>query len=165
MRYTAIALCLLATACSDAGPTAPTASFGGALSATAATAGSALPFTGTLSATESEVGTLHHLAGRGNGTHLGAFSYSADIIVDEATGDGAGTVAWTAANGDQLHANTAGTIVFFDFPTIGLRETQTITGGTGRFATASGSVTLERSLNIETGTTAGSYAGTISLGH
>jgi hypothetical protein len=105
--------------------------------------------------------------GTGNGTHLGRFTYTADITVDDETGDGAGTVTWTGANGDQIIASTTGRILVADFPNgrITIGETQIITGGTGRFSRASGTISVERSLDLLTGNTAGSYAGTISAGH
>ena len=41
-------------------------------------------------------------------------------------------------------------------------ETATITGGTGRFADATGSFTIERYYDTAAGTTTGSFEGTIS---
>ena len=167
MRYIAIGFSLLAAACTGSSPAAPTAS-GSPVSErpaiTAAATGSEFALKGSLHATEAVDGSHHHLTGTGNGTHLGTFSYAADIVVDETTGNGTGTVVWTAANGDEIHANTAGEIVSFDLPMIGLRETQTVTGGTGRFANASGTVVVERSLNLDTGLTAGSFSGTLNRG-
>jgi hypothetical protein len=166
MRYVVLGFCVLAAACGNAAPTAPTSSLsqsGGGT--TEAGGGSALPFKGDLHATEAVEGDLHHLAGGGNGTHLGGFTYTADITVDEATGEGQGTVVWTAANGDRVFASTTGGVVLENFPTIGIRETQVITGGTGRFAGASGSVIVDRSLDLLTGATSGSYSGTINLSH
>jgi hypothetical protein len=42
-------------------------------------------------------------------------------------------------------------------------EWHTITGGTGRFADASGSFNVKRLVNIATGETAGVFSGTINL--
>jgi len=143
MRYAAFVFCVLVVACSGNAPTAPSVSTGQNIGAAAvqATASLEVPLKGTLAATETVNGSLHHLDGGGTGTQLGRFSYTAEITVDDATGDGAGTVTWTAANGDKIRATTAGKIAFFEFPTIGLQEIQTITGGTGRFERSSGSVT------------------------
>jgi hypothetical protein len=53
----------------------------------------------------------------------------------------------------------------FVFPIATITETQTITGGTGRFAGASGTIIIERSANVVTGVSSGSLSGTINLGH
>ena len=174
MRYLVIGFCVFGTACTGISPTAPTAalSSGAAISSltqgsgaavTQAQRGSELPFKGNLQATEVVDGALHHLAGTGNGTHLGRFTYAADITVDDQTGDGIGTVIWTAANGDQIFAGTHGEIVLFDLPNLALRETQVITGGTGRFSGASGTIIVDRWLDLVTGNTTGSYSGRIDL--
>lgn len=167
MRYAMFGFCILAVACSGSSPTAPTSSIGQGVGGgvVRASARAEVPFKGTLQATEAVNGSLHHLDGAGNGTQLGRFSYSANITVDEATGDGAGAVTWTAANGDVIRASTAGKIVLFEYPTINLQETQTITGGTGRFEEASGTIVVERSLNLETGATSGSFSGTLTATH
>jgi len=172
MRYLVYGFCVFATACAGTSPTAPSASQGsgaatlrqsGGTAVTQALHASDLPFTGNLQATEAVDGSVHHLAGTGNGTQLGRFTYAAEITVDDETGDGAGSVVWTAANGDQVLAATHGAIVLFDFPNITLKETQVITGGTGRFSGASGSIVVDRSLDLLTARTAGSYSGRISL--
>src|SRR4029450_3366662 len=128
MRYVVIGFCVFAAACSSAVPTAPTSSaqtpsssqIGGGSVATESKGGSDLPFKGDLQATEAVNGQLHHLTGAGNGTHLGRFTHDAPITVAPATGNGVGTVVWTAANGDQVFASTAGRRVSVDFPTISL---------------------------------------------
>jgi hypothetical protein len=82
-----------------------------------------------------------------------------------ATGNATGTAIWTAANGDQLRVSVVGHGDIVVFPTVTITETHTITGGTGRFADASGAITIERSANILTGVSSGSLGGTIDLGH
>src|SRR3954468_23715085 len=102
MRILIVGLCVLGTACADAAltnPAAPTVSFlqaGDGIRQTSARNGSQLPFRGDLQATEAVAGTLHHVTGGGTGSHVGRFTYAAEIIVDEDTGDGTGTVLWTA---------------------------------------------------------------------
>jgi hypothetical protein len=170
MRYVVLCFCVFATACAGATPTTPTSSLsqsggGVGVAVTEAKGGSELPFKGDLQATEAVEGNLHHLMGTGNATHLGRFTFTADITVDDATGKGVGTVIWTAANGDQIFAHTTGEVVLLDFPNITIRETQIITGGTGRFSGASGTNVLDRSLNLLTGITTGSFTGTINPSH
>ena len=171
MRYLLIGVCVLAAACGGEAPSAPTR-LSSAVSGTAATeakGGSALPFNGTLQATEYVVSAdatraVRHLDGTGNATHLGRFTLSADFTVTFATGNGAGTAIWTAANGDQIFVNVVGhgDVVF---PTVTIAETHSIVGGTGRFADASGTLRIERSGSIVTGVTSGSLSGEINLGH
>ncbi|MHC1766460.1 MAG: hypothetical protein AB9869_19520 [Verrucomicrobiia bacterium] len=88
----------------------------------------------------------------GNATHLGRFTVTWDWVVDLPNLSGVGTIVFTAANGDSL-------FTFSDdaqgYPTEApnvLRFTRThiITGGTGRFAGASGSLYAEGFLVDET---------------
>ena len=171
MRSVVFGLCVLAAACSGqvTAPTSPSSAVSGA-AATAATGGSALPFKATLQATEYVVSgdgasALRHLDGTGNASHLGRFTLSADFTVIMATGNATGTATWTAANGDQIRVSVAGHGDIVVFPTVTIVETHTITGGTGRFADASGTFTIQRSADILTGVSSGSVSGTLSLGH
>jgi hypothetical protein len=103
------------------------------------------------------------LEGTGNATHLGRFTVEADLVINLLTGFGTGTEVFTAANGDTVNATGFGQAQLppaQGFVTI--VETLTITGGTGRFANATGSYTLTRLLNISTGVSTGSFDGTIS---
>jgi hypothetical protein len=71
---------------------------------------------------------------------------------------------WTASNGDQIFTSVTGTAIV-SFPMVSVSETSTITGGTGRFLDASGSFMIERSVNLLTHLTTGSFTGTINLDH
>ena len=93
----------------------------------------------------------------GNATHLGRFTLVVPHLVNTATRTGAGSYEFAAANGDTLFADFTG--VFH------LVENATITGGSGRFADATGSFTCERTFNMAAGTTTGSFEGTISRSH
>lgn len=188
MRYVVLGFCLITTACSAA-PTSPsslTAAIApspssdalatvtptsassratGSDSVAQAKSESGVPFKGRLEAIETVEGSLHHLAGAGQATHLGRFTYAAEITVDTTTGDGVGHVVWKAADGDKLFSDTKGGIVNAFDTGLALAETQQITGGTGRFKGASGTVELERTLDFATGRTAGSFTGRIDLRH
>jgi hypothetical protein len=104
-----------------------------------------------------------HVEGAGNATQLGRFTLTIPHRVDRATRTASGSYHFTAANGDTLSANFTGQ----SMPTetlgvISIVETATITGGTGRFAGATGSFTSERLFDTFIGTTTGSFSGTIS---
>jgi hypothetical protein len=97
----------------------------------------------------------------GNATHLGRFTLQIPHIVTFATRIGVGTYVFTAANGDQLFASFSGQAVTSP-PMVEIVEHATITGGTGRFADATGSFTVHRVFDQTAGWTVGSVEGTIS---
>jgi hypothetical protein len=69
-----------------------------------------------------------------------------------------------AANGDSISATVAGSLDPTTTPDVfSVTEIDTITGGTGRFAGAKGSFTVERLVNPVTGFTSGSFNGGISI--
>lgn len=166
MRYGVLGFCVFAAACAGEAPIAPTSPSSpiGGTAVTEAKGGSELPFRGTLQATETADGNLRHLVGTGNATHLGRFTLTSDFIVDPATVTASGTAIWAAANGDEIFTTHTGEGVV-TFPLLATTETHTITGGTGRFAGASGSIVLERSINLLTFISSASITGTINLGH
>ena len=101
--------------------------------------------------------------GTGNATHLGRLTWVATLVADNATGEAAGSYQFTAANGDMLFTDFTGRGVPTETPgVLSIVDDVTITGGTGRFAGATGSFTCVRLYNTVTGTTAGSFTGTIS---
>jgi hypothetical protein len=176
MRYVAISLCIFATACGGITPTTPTSSLSligetsatpdakGGTAVSRAEGGSQLPFTGTYEGLET-VGTVpshHHLDATGNATHLGRFTVTADWTL-AATGN-FGTSTWTAADGDELRTSFTRSRL----PALlTFTETHTITGGTGRFANASGTFTVVqiRALSTLPSDNSATFDGTIDLGH
>jgi hypothetical protein len=77
----------------------------------------------------------------GKATHLGRFTRTETIVVNPADGTFTATLAFTAANGDQLYADAAGR---FTSATGDRAEgTYVFTGGTGRFQNASGQAAFE----------------------
>jgi hypothetical protein len=100
----------------------------------------------------------------GNGTQLGQFTLAIPHTVNRTNRTATGTYQFVAANGDTLTASFSGQAT----PTatagvLSIVETATITGGTGRFAGATGSFTCVRLYNTVTGKTTGSFNGTISV--
>jgi hypothetical protein len=101
--------------------------------------------------------------GAGDAIQLGQFTFSIPHRVDRSTRTAIGSYEFTAANGDTLSADFTGISMPTSTPgVIAIVETATITGGTGRFAGATGSFTTERLYDAVVGTTTGSFKGTIS---
>ena len=127
-----------------------------------------VPFMGALHAVESqrvEFPTLFaNGSGSGKATHLGRFTFSYEVVVDLRTFSGPASAHFVAANGDSVFAEGSGQSYATENPNVRrVVETYTITGGTGRFAQASGSFTVKRLVDRTTGATSGSFAGTICL--
>ena len=100
--------------------------------------------------------------GEGQATQLGHFSFVFPLIANTALRTGSGTYTFTAANGDTVVADV---VTYSTLLPSGLRlveEIGIITGGTGRFAGATGSFTGERLLNRTTREVIGFFDGTIS---
>ena len=133
-----------------------------------AAAGEQVPFKGSLEAVVTRIPLAPPLVavlltGTGNATHLGAFTFTAPHVVNLATRIATGSYVFTAANGDQVYADFVGHSTRTDQPgVIKIVEVATITGGTGRFAGATGGFTVVRLYDTIAGTTAGSFEGTIS---
>ena len=142
---------------------------------TAALAGPAaaqkeIPFQGTIDTFEiiqwtsptSFISTGH---GTGNATLLGKFASFWVVDVDLVVGEATGPAEFTAANGDMLFT----TLVGHDGGPTGVPdvvfivEEQTIIGGTGRFAGATGTFVRRALSNLATGYTTGAFSGTIVL--
>jgi hypothetical protein len=100
----------------------------------------------------------------GTATHLGRFTLDVPHLVNLPTRTAAGTYEFTAANGDKVYAEFTGQASPTATPgVIYIVETATITGGTGRFAGATGSFVTERLYDRIAGTTIGSFEGAISV--
>jgi hypothetical protein len=141
-----------------------------ALCLTAALAGpgeeKALPFKGSLQQVESQVAHFPIVSAEGsasgNATHLGRYRMNSEFEVNLLTLTGSGFADFIAANGDSLFTEFAGEASPTDNPDVLLIvEEYTITGGSGRFAGATGSFTVERLLNTVTNISSGSFDGTI----
>jgi hypothetical protein len=99
----------------------------------------------------------------GIASHVGQFSFTYLLTVNLANGTATGTAHLIAANGDSIYSTVAGSSEPTATPGVAsITEINTITGGTGRFAGAQGSFTVERLINQITGFTSGSFHGTIT---
>lgn len=106
--------------------------------------------------------SVRHLEGEGTASHLGRFTVVADFTVNLVTLTGSGSVAFTAANGDVLTGTVTGVAVVSG-GIAAVTETVTITGGTGRFVGATGTLTVTRHVVLATGVSSGTIDGTIML--
>jgi len=168
VRACSVAAALALVSCSsDAArdPLAPTAP-------AASAARVALPLRGTLQTTVKSMTplgpttALFHAEGTGTATHLGRYTIISDLTLDFATLTGTEQVTLTAANGDVLYVTvTAQGSPNADGVTVNVLETATITGGTGRFAGATGSYIARCVSNQATGVATGTLEGTVSLVH
>ncbi|HZM20973.1 MAG TPA: hypothetical protein VFC02_04465 [Anaerolineales bacterium] len=141
----------------------------GSATLVAASARKQLPFKGSIEALETHQPNLPIIlvaaTGSGEATQLGRFAVSYEVEVNVQTGVGSGLSAhFVAANGDSLFAEGSGQATPTETPGVmKIVEAYTITGGTGRFAGASGTFTVERMVNQATRETSGTMNGTIIL--
>jgi hypothetical protein len=103
-----------------------------------------------------------HLEGGGTASHLGRFTTVGNITLNLVTASGTGTVTYTAANGDMLSGTAVGQAVVAA-GTATVTETVTITGGTGRFAGATGTFTVVRRIVQATGISTGTIEGMVTI--
>lgn len=177
-----VALCAAALSIGCAGsssPTAPTGaapaaiSLNGSMSALSVMGDSAksshaaalVPFKGSLEGKYGEpsgVFPIFHesIAGEGHATHLGGYTLAIDETVNLLNASAVGTLVLTAASGDTVTGTFTGHAQ--PGPLVAITEEVTITGGTGRFAGATGSFVIDRVFDPAKRTTTGSFAGSIS---
>jgi len=132
-----------------------------AVSATAAET----PFKGTVNAVET--GTVVFPTrfldreGTGTATYLGRYTEHITMQINLLTSHSIGDATFTAANGDTLTASVEGQATPASPGVLSIIEVYTITGGTGRFADATGNFTLESTLDTTTGVSSGVFSGAI----
>jgi hypothetical protein len=165
-----LAAALLCGGCSQ--PTSPTgpSSLSPGLDLTAASSHVAqeVTFKGRLAGTQSVTPLAPPFASvngsaTGNATLVGLFTVEFPHTVNFVTRVGEGTYTFTAANGDMLNGDFTGQAEGVP-PLISIVEHVTVTGGTGRFAGATGTFTVQRRFDQASGETEGSFEGTISFG-
>ena len=102
--------------------------------------------------------------GSGNATQLGLYTITFQAKLNLLTLSGSGSATLVAADGSSLFTETQGQGAPTSDPSIfAVVDVHTITGGTGRFAGASGSFTMERLVDRTTGMSSGTLLGTIVL--
>ena len=123
------------------------------------------PFKGTVNAVETgqTIFPTRFLdrEGTGNATYLGKYTEHVVMVINVPTLTSAGTATFTAANGDTLFASVVGQATRTGPTALSIVEVYTITGGTGRFADATGSFTLRSTLDQTTGVSSGTLSGAI----
>jgi hypothetical protein len=163
----ALVLVVFSVGCAGPGsPTAPSvrSAFSGA--GLASQSSQSVPFKGSFEGSQTVTPLQPPLAAidgsaTGTGTHLGQFTVTFPHTVNFATRTGVGTYTFTAANGDTLTGDFTGQAQGAP-PLVSIVEQVTVTGGTGRFAGATGTFTVQRQFNQSTGATQGSFEGEIS---
>ena len=123
------------------------------------------PFKGTVSAVETgqtvfPIRTITR-EGTGTATYLGRYTEHVTAQINVLTMAATGAATFTAANGDTLSASVVGQATRIGPTTLSIVEVYTITGGTGRFADATGSFTLHSTVEQTTGVSTGTLSGTI----
>ena len=102
--------------------------------------------------------------GSGEATLLGQITVNYQTEVNLSDLSQSGSVSFAGMYGDSLLATGAGQAIEDRRPGMfNVVENYTITGGTGRFARASGTLTLKRLVSAKAGITSGSFEGYIVL--
>ena len=139
-----------------------------------AAAGDQVPFNGTVSGqipsdlgppVEGTGGCVFDflVSNAGYATELGAFTGYAEFIPNLCDLTYTGVFYWTAANGDQISGPFSGYLTLTATPGVfDNHETAIVTGGTGRFASATGIFTLTGQVNFVTSSFVLPWKGTIS---
>jgi hypothetical protein len=123
------------------------------------------PFKGTVSAVET--GTVVpptrflEREGGGTATYLGKYTEHITMQINLPTRHSMGAATFTAANGDTLTATVEGQATPASPGVLSIVEVYSITGGTGRFADATGSFTLNSTVDQVTGVSSGAFSGAI----
>jgi hypothetical protein len=140
-----------------------------ALSSPAVNAGR-VPFNGTWESNEvatpfgdPPIGFFSNGQGTLASTELGQLTMYLTALVDPATSDGVGRARLIDANGDSIFAHGTGHAVPVteDPPVFHITEVEVVTGGTGRYAGARGSFSVDRTIDLSTGDSSGTFNGVI----
>lgn len=105
------------------------------------------------------------ISGSGTATHLGRYTFASNECFDPTSGEFSGTPAFRAANGDTIVGTYSGQVFGTDDPdVIRYEEELRITGGTGRFSGASGTITVLGLADLASLSYSQTFTGTLSTG-
>jgi hypothetical protein len=123
------------------------------------------PFKGTVDAVETSrvvfPTAFLDREGGGTATYLGRYTEHVTMQINIPSMTSTGTATFTAANGDTLSASVVGRATRTGPTVLSIVEVYTVTGGTGRFADATGSFTLTSTVEQTTGVSTGTFSGAI----
>lgn len=124
------------------------------------------PFKGTFAGVETGVTVFPIRSitreGEGTATYLGKYTSHLTAQINLLTSHATGAATFTAANGDTLTTTVDGQATPTTTPgVLSVVEVYTITGGTGRFADATGTFTLDYIVTQATGVGSGPLSGSI----
>lgn len=123
------------------------------------------PFKGTVHAVETVVVVPPTASltrdGTGTSTYLGNYTEHVVLTLDLPTMSSTGAATFTAANGDTVTCTVVGQATPTGATTFSIVEVYTITGGTGRFTGATGTFTLQSTVDDATGVSSGTFNGVI----
>ena len=123
------------------------------------------PFKGTFNGVETGAGfPIRSITREGGGTatYLGKYTSDLTAEINLLTSIATGDATFTAANGDTLTTTVEGHATPTTTPgVVSVVEVYTITRGTGRFADATGTFTLEIIVTQATGVSSGTLSGEI----
>jgi hypothetical protein len=129
-----------------------------------------VPFNGTWESNEVStlfgdppIGFFSNGQGTLTSTELGPLAMYLTNLVDLGTFDGMGVTQLIDADGDSIFAYGTGhaDLVTPDPPIYHITETHIVTGGTGRYSGARGSFAVDRTIDLSTGDSSGTFDGVI----
>ena len=127
-----------------------------------------LPINGTMQSTEiyqlKSVTMSVNANGSGTATQIGQFTLAYQEKVDFSDLSTTELAHLTVMNGDRIDLTGVGQTTESNIPSIfNIVQIYKITGGTGQYTGASGTITLKRIMNISSGLTASTFDGYILL--
>lgn len=97
----------------------------------------------------------------GHASRFGQFTVTIPHVVNTATQEADGGYQFTMAKGDTLTATFTGQGSFIENGVITVVDTAAITGGTGRFTGATGTLTVTREFTVATNEISATFSGTL----